>query len=327
MKIVVLDGFALNPGDLSWEGLTQLGDVKIYDRTQNEEIVERSLGAQIVLTNKTPLRANVLQQLPELRYIGVLATGYNIIDVQQAILNKIIVTHIPSYGTSSVAQFVFALILELCHHVGRHSTLVHQGEWSTSPDWCFWRSPLIELSGKTMGILGAGRIGMHTARIAGAMGMKVIAANSKVKQSLQVPFDGFRWVSQDELFRSSDIISLHCPLMESTEKIINSAQIRLMKSNVILINTARGELVEENDLAQALSEKRIAGAALDVLSTEPPEADNPLLHAPNCVITPHIAWASVEARTRLLQTAIDNVASFLEGKPQNLVNNNEHQIG
>lgn len=321
MKIVVLDGFALNPGDLSWEGLTQLGDVKIYDRTQNEEIVERSQGAQIVLTNKTPLRANVLQQLPELRYIGVLATGYNIIDVQQAILNKIIVTHIPSYGTSSVAQFVFALILELCHHVGRHSTLVHQGEWSTSPDWCFWRSPLIELSGKTMGILGVGRIGMHTARIAGAMGMKVIAANSKVKQSLQVPFDGFRWVSQDELFRSSDIISLHCPLMESTEKIINSAQIRLMKSNVILINTARGELVEENDLAQALSEKRIAGAALDVLSTEPPEADNPLLHAPNCVITPHIAWASVEARTRLLQTAIDNVASFLEGKPQNLVNN------
>lgn len=321
MKIVVLDGFALNPGDLSWEGLTQLGDVKIYDRTQNEEIVERSQGAQIVLTNKTPLRANVLQQLPELRYIGVLATGYNIIDVQQAILNKIIVTHIPSYGTSSVAQFVFALILELCHHVGRHSTLVHQGEWSASPDWCFWRSPLIELSGKTMGILGAGRIGMHTARIAGAMGMKVIAANSKVKQSLQVPFDGFRWVSQDELFRSSDIISLHCPLMESTEKIINSAHIRLMKSNVLLINTARGELVEENDLAQALSEKRIAGAALDVLSTEPPEADNPLLHAPNCVITPHIAWASVEARIRLLQTAIDNVASFLEGKPQNLVNN------
>jgi glycerate dehydrogenase len=319
VKIVVLDGFALNPGDLSWEGLTQLGDVKIYDRTQNEEIVERSQGAQIVLTNKTPLRANVLQQLPELRYIGVLATGYNIIDVQQATLNKIIVTHIPSYGTSSVAQFVFALILELCHHVGRHSTLVHQGEWSASPDWCFWRSPLIELSGKTMGILGAGRIGMQTARIAGAMGMKVIAANSKVKQSLQVPFDGFRWVSQDELFRSSDIISLHCPLMESTEKIINSAHIGLMKSNVLLINTARGELVEENDLAQALSEKRIAGAALDVLSTEPPEADNPLLHAPNCVITPHIAWASVEARTRLLQTAIDNVASFLEGKPQNLV--------
>jgi glycerate dehydrogenase len=321
VKIVVLDGFALNPGDLSWEGLTQLGNVKIYDRTQNEEIVERSQGAQIVLTNKTPLRANVLQQLPELRYIGVLATGYNIIDVQQATLNKIIVTHIPSYGTSSVAQFVFALILELCHHVGRHSTLVHQGEWSASPDWCFWRSPLIELSGKTMGILGAGRIGMQTARIAGAMGMKVIAANSKVKQSLQVPFDGFRWVSQDELFRSSDIISLHCPLTESTEKIINSAHIRLMKSNVLLINTARGELVEENDLAQALSEKRIAGAALDVLSAEPPQADNPLLHAPNCVITPHIAWASVEARTRLLQTAIDNVASFLEGKPQNLVNN------
>jgi glycerate dehydrogenase len=224
MKIIVLDGYTLNPGDLSWEGLAQLGEVTIYDRTPHEEIIDRCRGAQIVLTNKTPLRASTLNELPELKYIGVLATGYDIIDVHQVMINQICLTHIPTYGTASVAQYVFSLILELCHQVGRHSTSVKQGEWSVNPDWCYWKSPLIELSGKTMGIVGGGKIGMQTARIARAMGMEVIASNSRSDQHLPIPFDGFRWVSNNELFISSDIISLHCPLTDKTEKIINSAQ-------------------------------------------------------------------------------------------------------
>ncbi|WP_098743823.1 D-2-hydroxyacid dehydrogenase [Paenibacillus sp. EZ-K15] len=319
MKIVVLDGYRLNPGDLSWDELIKLGEVKIFDRTPDDKILERAQGAQALLTNKTPLSATTLQQLPDLRYIGVLATGYDVIDVTAAAPQQVVVTNVPSYGTDSVAQFVFALLFELCHQVGQHASSVQQGAWTANPDWCYWETPLIELAGKTMGIIGAGRIGMQTARVAHALGMKVIAINGKGETDRDVPFDGFRWTSRDELFRNSDVVSLHCPLTAETEFIINKKHLGLMKSNAFLINVARGKLVNEIDLAQALNERRIAGAALDVLSTEPPASDNPLLHAPHCIITPHIAWATREARGRLLQTAVDNVRSFLDGKPQNVV--------
>lgn len=321
MNIVVLDGYSLNPGDLCWDELMKLGNVTIFDRTPENTIVERAQGAQLLLSNKTPLSATTLQQLPDLRYIGVLATGYDVIDVKAAELQRVMVTNIPSYGTDSVAQFVFALLFELCHQVGLHANSVQRGTWTASADWCYWKTPLVELSGKTMGIIGAGRIGLQTARIANALGMQVIALNGSEETDRAVPFDGFRWVPKEELFRNSDVISLHCPLTTETEAIINKAHLNLMKSNAFLINTARGKLVNEMDLAQALDERRIAGAALDVLSHEPPPADHPLFHASNCIITPHIAWATKEARGRLLQIAVDNVRSFLEGKPQNVVSN------
>ncbi|WP_282940042.1 D-2-hydroxyacid dehydrogenase [Paenibacillus sp. RC67] len=323
MNIVVLDGYSLNPGDLSWDELMKLGNVTIFDRTPEDTIVECAQGAQLLLSNKTPLSATTLQQLPDLRYIGVLATGYDVIDVKAAELQRVVVTNIPSYGTHSVAQFVFALLFELCHQVGLHANSVQRGTWTASPDWCYWKTPLVELSGKTMGIIGAGRIGLQTARIANALGMKVIALNGRGETDRAVPFDGFRWVPKEELFQNSDVISLHCPLTTEAEAIINEAHLNLMKPNALLINTARGKLVNEMDLAQALNGRRIAGAALDVLSMEPPPADHPLLHASNCIITPHIAWATREARGRLLQTAVDNVRSFLEGRPQNVVRNGD----
>ncbi|ULL14873.1 D-2-hydroxyacid dehydrogenase [Paenibacillus sp. H1-7] len=319
MKIVVLDGYTLNPGDLTWDELIKLGDVTVFDRSPHDKILERSQGAQVLLTNKTPLSATTLQQLPDLQYIGVLATGYDVIDVNAAASQHIVVANIPYYGTDSVAQFVFALLFELCHQVGLHAKSVQQGAWTASPDWCYWKTQLVELSGKTMGIIGSGRIGMQAARIANTLGMKVIALNRRGETDREVPFNGFQWVSKDALFRNSDVISLHCPLTKETEGIINKSHLELMKSNAFLINTARGKLVIESDLAHSLNERTIAGAALDVLSSEPPAPNNPLLHAPNCIITPHIAWATREARGRLLQTAVDNVRSFLEGNPQNIV--------
>ncbi|RUS47847.1 D-2-hydroxyacid dehydrogenase [Cohnella sp. AR92] len=321
MRIVVLDGYVLNPGDLSWEELNRLGDeVVVYDRTPPELVVERSRGAAILLTNKTPLRADTIEQLPGLAYIGVLATGYDIVDVAAAGAHGITVTNVPSYGTESVAQFVFALLLELCHHVGSHSESARSGEWAASTDFCYWRSPLVELSGRTLGIVGMGRIGESVARIAEAFGMRVIASGRQGSAAQpngiapQVPR-----VELDTLLRESDVVSLHCPLTPKTERLINRDTLAKMKPGALLINTARGKLIAEADLAAALNEGRIAGAAVDVLSTEPPAPDNPLLSARNCIVTPHIAWASSEARKRLLGIAVSNVRAFLDGTPTNVV--------
>lgn len=317
MRIVVLDGFCLNPGDLTWDALRAIGEVTIHDRTPLELVQERSAGAAVLLTNKTPLTRDTLKQLPGLRYIGVLATGYNVIDVDAARELGIVVTNIPTYGTASVAQFVFALLLELCHQVGLHSASVRAGEWSASPDWSFWKSPLVELSGKTMGIVGFGRIGRHTARIADAMGMRVIAQDTN--ETNAPGYGGFKWMSIDALLRESDVVSLHCPLLPDTKGLIDAQRLRTMKSTAFLINTSRGPLVVDQDLADALEAGIIAGAALDVLSVEPPVEGNPLFRAPRCIVTPHIAWATKEARTRLLAVAIENVQAFLRGAPCNTV--------
>jgi glycerate dehydrogenase len=317
MKIAVLDGYCLNPGDLSWEGLKQFGEAKIFDRTPEAEVVVRAAGASIGLTNKTPLSAQTLRQLPDLRYIGVLATGYNIVDTTAARSQGIVVANIPTYGTASVAQFVFALLLELCHHVGGHADAVRAGEWSRSPDWCFWKSPLVELAGKTMGIVGFGRIGRAVGRIADALGMRVIASDTN--QSDPPACAGFRWASLEELLAESDVVSLHAPLFPETRGMMNARTLTLMKPSAFLINTSRGPLVVDHDLAEALGAGRLAGAALDVLSVEPPDPRNPLLAAPNCLVTPHIAWATREARARLMNLALENIAAFLAGEPRNVV--------
>jgi glycerate dehydrogenase len=317
MKIVVLDGYCLNPGDLSWDALRAFGEVVVYDRTPPAEAEARAQGAEIVLTNKTPLPADVLARLTGLRYIGVLATGYNIVDVQAARAHGITVCNIPTYGTASVAQFVFALLLELCHRVGAHSDAVRAGEWSANPDWCFWKSPLVELAGKTMGIVGFGRIGRATGRIADALGMRVIANDAM--QTNAPAWDGFRWVGVDELLRESDVVSLHVPLFAETKHMINAGTLTLMKRSAFLINTSRGPLVADQDLADALNAGTIAGAGLDVLSMEPPDTANPLLAARNCVVTPHIAWATREARSRLMDIAVANISDFLSGNPRNVI--------
>lgn len=317
MKIVVLDGYCLNPGDLSWDALRALGELEVYDRTPAAQAEARVQGAAIVLTNKTPLPGEVLARLPELRYIGVLATGYNIVDVEAAKRQGITVTNIPTYGTASVAQFVFALLLELCHHVGMHSDAVRAGEWSRNPDWSFWKSPLMELAGKTMGIVGFGRIGRATARIADAMGMTVIATDAV--QNNSPDYDGFRWTGIEELLRESDVVSLHAPLFPETRHMINARTLDLMKLSAFLINTSRGPLVVDQDLADALNAGRIAGAGLDVLSVEPPAETNPLLAARNCLVTPHIAWATYEARQRLMEIAMTNISMFLSGNPRNVI--------
>jgi glycerate dehydrogenase len=317
MKIVVLDGYCLNPGDLNWDGLSVLGEIKVYDRTPPAEVVERAAGADAVFTNKTPLTAETLAQLPALRFIGVLATGYNIVDVKAARTHGVTVSNIPIYGTASVAQFVFALLLELCHNVGLHADSTRAGEWTRNADWSFWKSPLVELAGKTMGIIGFGRIGRQTARIADAMGMRVIAHDTI--QANPPGYPEFRWVSREELLRESDVVSLHSPLFPDTQGMINRSTLGLMKSTAFLVNTSRGPLVVDQDLADALNDGRIAGAALDVLSVEPPPANNPLLSARNCLVTPHIAWATREARSRLMQQAIENLSAFLRGAPQNVV--------
>ena len=315
MKIVVLDGFCLNPSDLDWSVFEQFGELKVYDRTPANLTVERSKNADVLLTNKTVLNAENMSQMPNLKYVGVLATGYNVVDLQYAASRGIVVTNIPAYSTASVAQMVFAHILNITNSVEHHSQLVHNGAWSSSIDFCFWDRPQVELAGKTIGLVGLGNTGMATARIALAFGMKVIAVTSKTN----LP-DGVKSVSYNELWQQSNIISLHCPLSDNTRHLINAAVLAQMKPTAILINTGRGPLIDEQALADALNTGRIAAAAVDVLSTEPPTADNPLLTARNCQITPHIAWATFEARQRLMSIAAGNLKAFVEGKAVNVVN-------
>ena len=315
MKIVVLDGYCLNPGDLDWSGFEPVGTITVYDRTPSALTVERSKDADALLTNKTVLNADNMSQMPNLKYIGVLATGYNVVDLEYAASRGIVVTNIPAYSTASVAQMVLAHILNITNSVEHHSQLVRGGAWSGSIDFCFWDRPQIELAGKTIGLVGLGNTGMATARIALAFGMKVIAVTSKK----QLP-DGIKSVSYSELWQQSDIVSLHCPLCADTRNLVNANTIAQMKASAILINTGRGPLIDEQALADALNSGRIAAAAVDVLSTEPPAADNPLLTARNCYITPHIAWATREARQRLMSIAASNLKAFAEGKPVNVVN-------
>lgn len=317
MKIVILDGYTENPGDLSWEGFEKLGSLTVHDRTPAEEIIRRIGDAEIVIVNKTPLTSSTLAACPSIKYIGVLATGYNIVDVSAAKEQGIAVTNIPTYGTAAVAQFVFALLLEICHHIAAHSEAVHKGDWTNSPDFSFWNYPLIELAEKTMGIIGFGRIGQATAGIAKAFGMKVLAYDAHKSDSGKKLAD---YVSLNELLTHSDVISLHCPLLPSTEGIINKESIGKMKDSAILINTSRGPLVVESDLAEALNSGRIYAAGLDVVSVEPIRPDNPLLSAQNCFITPHIAWAPKESRARLMRIAVENLEAFLNGSPINIVN-------
>ncbi|MCH8035141.1 MAG: D-2-hydroxyacid dehydrogenase [Bacteroidetes bacterium] len=317
MKIVILDGYTLNPGDISWAGFETLGDFTMYERTSLDKIIEHSENAEIILTNKTVINKDTIEQLPNLKYIGVLATGYNIVDVKAANDKNIIITNIPSYGTSSVAQMVFALLLELTQNVGYHSNSVKKGGWSNSKDWCYWDKPLIELDGLTLGIIGFGRIGKVAAKIANAFGMKVIANDAVTIES---PPDWVKIVDQETIFRESDVVSLHCPLTSANKHFVNSDQINLMKRSAFLINTSRGLLINEKDLSHALNTERIAGAGLDVLSKEPPDGTNPLLSAKNCIITPHIAWATKAARQRLMNIAVRNLKSYLNGKPANVIN-------
>ncbi|HAE62450.1 MAG TPA: glycerate dehydrogenase [Eubacteriaceae bacterium] len=318
MKIVVLDGYTLNPGDLSWEDFSNLGDLTVYDRTPKEDISNRIGDAELILTNKTPIKKDILEKNKKLKYIGVLATGYNIVDVSAAKEQGIAVTNIPDYGTHAVAQFTFALLLELCHRVQKHSDAVKSGQWSENADFCFFNYPLIELAGKTMGIVGFGRIGKQTARIAKAMGMKLAVHSRSLPQTNE--FDELDWYDDiNKMARESDIMTLHCPLTEETRGIIGRSVLEDMKESAFLINTARGPLVDEEALYHALKNKIIAGAGLDVLEKEPPDPNNPLLELDNLVITPHIAWAAKESRERLMSIAYDNLESFLKGRPVNLV--------
>jgi glycerate dehydrogenase len=318
MKIVVLDGYALNPGDLSWSELEKIGSLKIYDRTPVELIVERAEGAEIVLTNKTPIGEKDFALLPNLKYVGVLATGYNVVDVEAAKKRNIIVTNIPAYSTRSVAQMTFALLLELCQHVQKHSDSVYNDDWINCKDFCYWNYPLIELAGKTMWIIGLGSIGKQVADIAAAFGMNVIGYSRS--ESDQSHRNNFKWVKLEELFKQSDVISLHCPLFEETKGIINKNSLEKMKKSVLLLNTSRGQLIVEKDLAEALNNGTIAGAGLDVLSTEPPKPDNPLLIAKNCLITPHISWATMDARVKLMDIAVENIKAFINNNTVNVVN-------
>lgn len=317
MKIVVLDGYTLNPGDLSWEGFEKMGNVTVYDRTEPEEIIPRIGDAEAVIVNKCPISRETLAACSNIRYIGLLATGYNVVDVEEASRRNIVVTNIPTYGTASVAQMVFAHLLAICQHVESHSEAVHAGEWNSNPDWCFWNYPLIELAGKTMGVVGFGRIGQNTARIAAALGMKVLAYDHHENEEAKKYAE---YVPLERLLAESDVISMHCPLFPQTEKMINRSTIAQMKTGVIFINTSRGQLVDEKDLADALNSGKIAAAGLDVVYTEPILTDNPLLHAKNCFITPHIAWAPLESRRRLMNIAVENLAQFIAGTPVNVVN-------
>lgn len=316
MKIVVLDGYGLNPGDLSWDAVSQLGELTVYDRTSSEEVIERSAGAEAILTNKTVITAEIMEALPDLKYIGVLATGYNVVNVGAAREKGIVVTNIPAYSTPSVAQMVFAHILNIAQQVQHHSEEVRKGRWTNNADFCFWDTPLIELREKKIGLVGLGHTGFNTARIAIGFGMQVTAYTSK--SSLQLPPE-IKKRTLDELFSECDIVSLHCPLTDETKELVNAERLRLMKPTAILINTGRGPLVNEQDLANALNAGKLYAAGLDVLSSEPPKADNPLLTARNCYITPHIAWASLEARTRLMDILVENIKAFQAGKPVNNV--------
>ncbi|MDD5350216.1 MAG: D-2-hydroxyacid dehydrogenase [Chthoniobacteraceae bacterium] len=315
MKIVVLDGYTLNPGDLDWSALKALGACTIHDRTPAGEVLERGADAEILLTNKTPLTAETFARLPALRYVGVLATGYNVVDAGAARAHGVAVTNVPAYGTPSVAQHVFALLLELTNSVGLHTASARAGEWSGSTDFCYWKEPLVELEGLTLGLVGFGRIGARVAEIGRAFGMKILATARTPKT---VP--GVTFTDLETLLRSSDAVSLHCPLTPETNQLLNRERIGWLKPSAFLINTGRGPLIAEADLAEALNAGRIAGAGLDVLSTEPPRADNPLLSARHCVMTPHVAWATRAARQRLMQTVVENVRAFLAGTPRNVVN-------
>jgi len=320
MKIVILDGYTENPGDLSWEGLEKLGALTVYDRTSltdEAEIIGRCGDAEAIITNKTPISASTIAACPNMKYIGVLATGYNVVDVTAAKERGIPVCNIPTYGTTAVAQMVFGQLLAICHHVSEHSQAVHNGDWSSCPDFCFWNYPLIELAGKTMGIIGFGRIGQNSAQIANALGMKVVAYDEYQSDAGRKLGE---YVSLDELYARSDVISLHCPLFPSTEGMINKDSIAKMKDGVIIINTSRGPLVNEKDLYDALESGKVYHAGLDVVSSEPIKADNILLKAKNCFITPHISWAPVESRARLMDIAVNNLQAFVDGKPVNVVN-------
>lgn len=317
MNIVILDGYTENPGDLSWEGFEKLGEVTVYDRTPAEKVVERIGDAEAVITNKTPLTKEVFEACPQIQYVGMLATGYNVVDVEAAAKRGIPVCNIPTYGTAAVAQMTLALLLEACQHVGAHSDAVKAGEWTKSADWCFWKYPLIELAGKTMGIIGFGRIGQAVGILAKAFGMRVLAYDGFPTQEGRKIAD---YVELDELFAASDVISLHCPLFDSTRGIINKESIHKMKDGVIILNTSRGPLIVEEDLAVALNNGKVYAACCDVVSTEPVEADNPLLGCSNSILTPHIAWAPKESRQRLMDIAVSNLAEFLAGRTVNAVN-------
>jgi len=326
MKIVVLDGYTLNPGDLSWEPLLELGEVVIYDRTSREDLFLRASEADILITNKTPLKRELIEQLPKLKYIGVLATGYNIVDVEAAREYNITVTNVPTYGTKAVAQFVFAHLLEICHHVGEHSKSVREGKWNRQEDFCYWDKPLIELDGKVMGIIGTGRIGMETAKIAKSFGMTVVAyrrENGRRHEPIESHEDEaealFNYLPPNEFFAVSDVISLHCPLTEENRGMLNASAFNMMKTGVIIINTARGPLIDEIALAAALKNGKVYAAGLDVLSKEPPIEPSPLYAFEQCNITPHIAWAPLASRNRLLGIAIDNLKAFMAGRVKNTV--------
>ena len=320
MKIVVLDGHTENPGDLSWEGIEKFGELKVYDRTSltdPKEAIARIGDAEAVFTNKTPLPAEVFNACPSIKFVGVLATGYNVVDVNAAKAKGIPVCNIPTYGTAAVGQFAIALLLEICHHIGHHDKAVHEGRWENNADWCFWDFPLIELAGKTIGIIGFGRIGQTTGAIAKAMGMKVIAFDSVSTDSGKQIAE---YVSLDKLLAESDVVALHCPLFPETQGIINKANIARMKDGVIILNNSRGPLVVEQDLADALNSGKVFAAGLDVVSSEPIKGNNPLLKAKNCFITPHISWAPKESRQRLMDIAVGNLAAFVKGSPINVVN-------
>lgn len=318
MKIVILDGYTLNPGDISWDGLKQLGEVIIHDRTLPDEILERAKGADILLSNKTPVNGALIEQLPGLKYIGLLATGYNVIDVDAAKKHGVVVANAPGYGTESVVQQTFALLLELTQRVQRHSDSVMNGDWSRSADFCYWNFPLVELAGKTIGIIGFGHIGQKVADVATAFGMNIIG-NSRTRTD-QSDRKNFRWADIPELLEQSDVVSIHCPLFPETQGLINAENLKRMKSSAYLLNTSRGPIIVDQDLADALNNGTIAGAGIDVLSVEPPRADTPLFKAKNCIITPHIAWATKEARIRLMDMVVNNVAAFQKGNPVNVVN-------
>lgn len=316
MKIVVLDGYGANPGDLSWDGLKALGECTVYDRTSADEVVTRSQDAEVILTNKTEISAEVIAALPELKYIGVMATGYNVVDITAAKERGIVVTNTPAYSTVSVAQMAFAHILNITQQVAYHSAQVKSGRWTNNSDFCFWDTPLTELSGLKLGIVGLGHTGMATARVAFGFGMNVCAYTSK--SQLQLPPE-IKMMTKEEIFTECDIVSLHCPLTEETREIVDAKRLATMKPSAILINTGRGSLINEQDLADALNNGVIYAAGLDVLSTEPPRADNPLLSAKNCFITPHIAWATKASRERLMTILVDNIKAYLSGKPVNNV--------
>lgn len=321
MKIVILDGYTENPGDLSWEEFEKLGELTVYERTSltdEEEIIQKIGSAQGIITNKTPITKRVIDACPSIKYIGMLSTGYNVVDYDYAGKKGIPVSNIPSYGTDAVGQFAIGLLLEICHHIGHHNDAVHEGRWENNKDWCFWDYPLIELKGKTMGIIGFGRIGQTTGRIAQALGMDVLAYDTMRIPRLENT--ACHYVQLDEVFCRSDVIALHCPLFPETDKLINRENIEKMKNGVIIINNSRGQLIDEEALAEALNRGKVYAAAVDVVSTEPIKGDNPLLKAKNCLITPHISWAPKEARARLMTIAAENLKAFIDGKLQNVVN-------